>query len=193
MKQALLIAEPITLKGGLLIHAFKGKGSMEVCDNYRSLMISSIIAKGIHRVLRRQTVTYLDVARAPGQLGGLPGKAVAQAAHVLVAWASHQRSLHHSTAVVFVDVRQAFYRLLRAHLTDPAHLDDDVGRLFRTLHLPTDAFQQFVAEINGAQALRSSGMTAFMEAHLVEVLQKHMVFSPRRSENFTHQEGHKTW
>lgn len=171
MKQSLLIAEPITLKGGILVQAYKGKGNMACCDSFRSLMVSSIFSKGVHRVLRRQAVPFLEEVRVPGQLGGLPGKAVSQAAHLLLAWSAYQRSLHRSTAVVFVDVRQAFYRLLRAHLTTPEHLDDDVIRLFGTLQLPPDSFQQFATEIEQARALQSSGMSAFMEAHLTEVLQ----------------------
>ena len=170
LKQSLLIAEPVTLKGGILIHAFKGKGCMGQCDNYRSLMISSIFAKSIHRVLRRQSVGHLAEIHVPGQLGGLPGKAVSQAAHILLAWSSHQKARHRSTAVLFVDVRQAFYRLLRAHLTLPNNLDDDVARLFNTLHLPVESFQQFAEEINNAQALQSSGMSEYMEAQLTEVL-----------------------
>ena len=168
VKQALLIAEPVTFKGGILIHAFKGKGDMGSCESYRSLMVSSIFS--IHRVLRRQAVRYLDAYKVPGQLGGLPGKAVSQAAHILISWAHWQKLQKRSTAVIFVDVRQAFYRLLRAHLTRPDRLDDDVARLFGTLNLPTGSFQEFAHEIEMARALQQSGMSPYMEAHLKEVL-----------------------
>ena len=171
VKQALLIAEPVTFKGGILVHAFKGKGDMGRCENYRSLMVSSIFAKSIHRVLRRQAVRHLDTYKVPGQLGGLPGKAVSQAAHILISWAHWQKQQKRSTAVIFVDVRQAFYRLLRAHLTSPARLDDDVARLFGTLKLPQESFQEFAHEIDTARALQQSGMSPYMEAHLEEVLQ----------------------
>ena len=56
-------------------------------------------------------------------------------------------------------------------MTTPEHLDDDVIRLFGTVQLPSDSFQQFAKEIEQARALQSSGMSAFMEAHLTEVLQ----------------------
>jgi len=170
LKQALLIAEPITFKGGLLVQAFKGHGPMNACESYRSLMVSSIFSKSGHRILRRQAVKHMQTYKAAAQLGGLPGKAVSQAAHILTTWANWKKKEHRSTAVIFVDVRQAFYRLLRAHLTKPEHLDDDVVRLFHTLQLPADSFQDFATELHNAQALRQSGMSEYLEAHLVEVL-----------------------
>ena len=60
VKQALLISEPVTFKGGILVSAYKGKGSMGQCENYRSLMISSIFSKCVHRILRRQVVGHLE-------------------------------------------------------------------------------------------------------------------------------------
>ena len=170
IKQALLISEPVTFKGGVLVHAYKGKGAMGSCESYRSLMISSIFSKSVHRILRRQAVKHLEDYRVQGQLGGLPGKAVTQAAHILTSWAHWQKAQKRSTAVIFVDVRQAFYRLLRAHLTEPTRLDDDVARLFGTLELPAESFQEFANEIATARALQQSGMSPYMEAHLEEVL-----------------------
>ncbi len=52
MKQALLISEPISYKGGVLIHAYKGRGSPGLCSNYRALMMSSVLAKANHRIGR---------------------------------------------------------------------------------------------------------------------------------------------
>ena len=121
------------------------------------------MTKGGHRILRRQAVKHMQSYKAAAQLGGLPGKAVSQAAHILTTWAHWKKMEHRSTAVIFVDVRQAFYRLLRAHLTKPERLDDDVIRLFHTLHLPEDSFQEFATELKDANALKQSGMSDYME------------------------------
>lgn len=100
LKQALLIAEPITFKGGLLVQAFKGHGPMNSCESYRSLMVSSIFSKSGHRILRRQAVKHMQTYKAAAQLGGLPGKAVSQAAHILTTWANWKKKEHRSTAVI---------------------------------------------------------------------------------------------
>lgn len=42
LKQTLQVSEAITLKGGVLIHAYKGRGPASECSSYRSLMVSSV-------------------------------------------------------------------------------------------------------------------------------------------------------
>ena len=168
VKQALMIAEPIGYKGGVLVHAFKGKGAASQCSNYRALMISSVMAKANHRILRSDLIGKFERYALPLQVGGLPGRAVAQGAQCLVAFGSACRQQGKSSAVLFVDVRQAFYRMLRSHVVDIKRLDESVARLFQTLRLPKTSFADFAHELTHDSAVQQAEISEFLQAHLTE-------------------------
>ena len=171
LKQTLHIAEPITFKGGVLIHAYKGKGSATACGSYRSLMVSSVLAKSLHRVLRNKCMaTFRDTAM-PLQLGGLPGKAVSQGAQCLVAFAASCRRRKTSLGILFIDIRQAFYRLVRQHVIQDQDIDRSTQRLFQTLDLPPSAFQEFAHELAQPSAVETAGVDPFVQQHVAECLQ----------------------
>ena len=168
VKQALMIAEPIGYKGGVLVHAFKGIGAASQCSNYRALMISSVMAKANHRILRSDLIGKFERYALPLQVGGLPGRAVAQGALCLVAFGSACRQQGKSSAVLFVDVRQAFYRMLRSHVVDIKRLDESVARLFQTLRLPKTSFADFAHELTHDSAVQQAEISEFLQAHLTE-------------------------
>ncbi len=170
LKQTLHIAEPITFKGGVLIHAYKGKGPATSCGSYRSLMVSSVLAKSLHRVLRSKCMaTFRDTAM-PLQLGGLPGKAVSQGAQCLVAFAASCRRRKTSLGILFIDIRQAFYRLVRQHVIQDQDIDRSTQRLFQTLDLPPSAFQEFARELAQPSAVETAGVDPFVQQHVAECL-----------------------
>lgn len=132
LKQSLCVREPITYKGGVLVHAFKGRGSAAVCDNYRALMVTSVLAKTMHSILRRDCLDVFEHYRLPLQLGGLPGRSVSQGSQTLLCYAHYCRENQRSLGVLFVDIRQAFYRLFREHIVANDDPDATVVRLFQT-------------------------------------------------------------
>ncbi len=168
VKQALCVMEPITYKGGVLIHAYKGRGSASVCSNYRALMVSSVLAKANHRILRADAMKSFEKFAMPLQIGGLPGRAVGQGAQSLIAFSSSCRQQTLSSAILFVDVRQAFYRMLRSHVVSIQQLDESVARLFSTLRLPDSAFEEFAKELNSPPAVAEAGLSNYLQAHLTE-------------------------
>ena len=169
-KQQLLVQEPVTYKGGISVQAFKGRGSPSLAENYRALMVSSILAKAAHRSLRGSTMGSFDAYRIPLQIGGLEGRSVAQGAHCLISYASMCRKAGRSYAILFVDIKQAFYRLFREHIVKSPLDDVAVQRLFATLCLPPEAFADFVKELEERSALESSGASPFVCAHVQEAL-----------------------
>ena len=168
VKQTLLIREPVGFKGGVLVHAFKHKGSAKECKNYRALMVSSVLAKSAHRILRNDLMQTFQEGALPLQVGGLPGKGVGQGAQCLWAFSSMCRQKKVSAAFLFVDIRQAFYRVIRSHVVDIGTFDESVERLFRTLKLPSNSFADFVKEIESRTAVQEAGVSPFLAAHLTE-------------------------
>ena len=169
-KQQLLVQEPVTFKGGILVQAFKGKGTPSLCENYRALMVSSILAKANHRALRGASMKSFATYRLPLQIGGLAGRSVAQGAHCLISFAAMCRRTHKSYAVLFVDIKQAFYRLFREHIVKTHVADEAVQRLFQTLQLPTSAFADFAQELAEASAMEAAAASPYVRAHVEEAM-----------------------
>ena len=170
-KQQLLVQEPITFKGGILIQAYKGRGAPSRCENFRALMVSSILAKAAHRSLRNSAMQTFASYRLPLQIGGLAGRSVAQGAHCLLSYAAMCRRTGQSYAILFVDIKQAFYRLLREHIVNIELSDAAVQKLFATLNLPPSSFADFAKELEQDAAMETARTSPFVCAHVQEALQ----------------------
>ena len=46
--------EPLVFKGGKLIAVYKGKGAVDDCKSFRSLLISNHLGKAVHRAIRQR-------------------------------------------------------------------------------------------------------------------------------------------
>ena len=109
--------EPTSWRGGKLVPLFKGKGSPHDPESFRSIFISDFTAKLYHACLRRP----LEEAWCQGihsmQFGGRAGCGVDIPHHFLQmhqCWARHVKK---PAAIVFFDLKAAFYSVLRQALT----------------------------------------------------------------------------
>ena len=155
--------EPLLFKGGTLVQAYKGRGPSDRHESYRSLLISSTIGKLHHRLIRQQLMEHFQKFALPPQLGGLPHRSVTQAAHIVHLFLEQAWARGHSTAVLFVDIQQAFYRVLRQHAIKSLNDTQGIQELFATLSLGEHAFEDFVRY--------SSTLTALEQAEVPEYLQ----------------------
>ena len=168
LKQWLFHQEPVSFKGGLLVSAYK-KGDAADPNNYRSLLVSPTIAKAFHRLLRGDLMKFFEPVALPLQLGGRPGISVTQASHVLHNFLHHMRVLKRPTAVVFLDIRNAFYRLFRQHLLKCGSLDRSVEELFASLSLPDAARRDFAELLGGETAMESAEIPSFWQSQVREL------------------------
>ena len=104
--------EPVEWKGGLAAALFKGTGDPADCDDSRSILMEDTLGKHYHRGLRRRMLPAL-LARVTDTTCCLPGRG-AEIAHMVVeqvtAWA---RKTHRSAGLLFVDLRAAYYGVIR--------------------------------------------------------------------------------
>ena len=91
LKQRGQIAEPIVMKGGIVVSAYKKKGPVADPSNHRAAMVSSTIAKACDRGQRNDLNAHFDEVASPHQIGGRRGRGVAQAAHALTLYGSWKR------------------------------------------------------------------------------------------------------
>lgn len=163
LKEVLYQREALIYKGGRLVPAFK-KGSPLHCENYRSLFVSSPVGKALHSLYRNKIGRQFEQSRCSMQLGGLKGHGITQVSHSIHlchSWAiSHQCSF----AVLFVDIQNAFYRLLREHIISGTNGERTVQAIFDSLALPPGTFEEFQAFYDQGPALESSGTRPFMQS-----------------------------
>ena len=169
LKQYLTATEPALFKGGRLTSLYKGRGDPALCTSHRSIFISSSLGKAHHKLIRQQLQPFFEDFAVPLQYGGRKRKSVAMASHSLQLFLADSRQRKLSTSVLFIDVKQAFYRLIRRHALD---VDSDPAfapRVFDTLNLGKDAYQDFLKCLDEQNAL--------LEAEVPEHLRRLMTDS----------------
>lgn len=163
MKKVLYQREALIYKGGRLIPAFK-KGSPLRCENYRSLFVSSPVGKALHSLYRGQLGKQFEQSRCSMQLGGLKGHGITHVSHSIHLCHSWAIANHCSFAVLFVDIQNAFYRLLREHIVSGSNDERTAQAIFDSLALPQETFDEFCEFYDQGPALDNSGTSPFMRS-----------------------------
>ena len=184
LKQVACQREAFVFKGGFLVPAFK-RGDPGRCENYRSLFVSSPIAKALHAVYRKTLVTTFESDRLPLQLGGVPGFSITQPAHILRLHQSVAHQTGRSFAVLFVDVSNAFYSLIRRHIVGSVADTRNAYALFSDLRLPEDAWIEFEQLLALGPAIEASEVDAFTKA-MFRQFYENTWFQMRGSEKIVH-------
>ncbi|CAL1160873.1 unnamed protein product [Cladocopium goreaui] len=150
--------EPLEHKGGFLVPIWKGKLSKDVCGAFRSILISSMVGKTLHKAMRtKQSDLYHSFLHSQ-QLGGRKGVSVALGGHIIRALLRIFSKRNQPTAVLFIDLQEAFYRVIRplaiSGSWDDAHIASMAARLHLDHHVVHDLYQH----LNEASAIEMAGM-----------------------------------
>ena len=159
--------ESLRHKGGVLVAAWKRKGPQNCCESYRSLLISSHMAKAVHRAVRDQQATLYETFLQNQQLGGRRHVPVSMGVHYIRAAARRARRLHRSHALIFLDLREAFYRVLRPISIGGQIPDALLATVAARLQLPPDA----LADLQALLQTPSGTERANLPRHLRRALQ----------------------
>ena len=109
--------EPTIFKGGTVYATWKGKRhSGCVCQSHKTLVSS---------VIRGKAVPVLQHMASPLQVGGLPKFPVAYAAHAARLQSAFRQSNY---VVLFLDLKEAFYRLARPLLVKDTPSDAEFAK-----------------------------------------------------------------
>eukprot|EP00435_Cladocopium_sp_Y103_P050288 s1539_g15.t1 len=139
MKLVLHGQEPLRFKGGCLTPAWKGKGGTHLVSSYRSLLVSSNLGKILHRSVRQLHASTYEHWLQAQQLGGRRHVPVQLALHQARAFLRRAKSQHASVGLLFLDLTEAFYRILR-ELTLGGHPTDELlAFVLHRLQMPEDS------------------------------------------------------
>ena len=114
-------------------------------------------------------MTHLDSYGLPLQIGGLPGKSTTQATHALLAVHAYAKKRKLNVAFLFLDIQNAFYKVLREHLVEHKSTAD-LRALFDNLQLPEHTYHEFVDLIAQQNAPDAAGVSSHLQAMIKQFL-----------------------
>eukprot|EP00435_Cladocopium_sp_Y103_P048289 s1574_g14.t1 len=158
--------EALVHKGGQLVMAYKNKGAQSNPASYRSLMISSHIAKTLHRCLRSKQATYYERYLQTQQIGGRRRVPVQLGVHMVRAYLRAQIQQHKSVAVIFLDLQEAFYRVMRPLSVGEPMTDDALAAMLQRLNMPSSAIEELMQLLEMPCATAEAGLPAHLRLAL---------------------------
>ena len=155
--------EPLEFIGGRLTAAYKGRGPTDECRSYRSLLISNHLGKAVHRTLRMKYAPLYERFLQAQQTGGRRRVPVQLPLHQVRAFARHAKNVGQSAAILYLDLQEAFYRIVREAPLGGEVTDEFMGFLAHKMNLPDDSLHQLFALLNEPSALKQAGFNAHQQ------------------------------
>ena len=150
--------EPLEHKGGFLVPIWKGKLSKDVCGAFRSILISSMVGKTLHKAMRtKQSDLYHSFLHSQ-QLGGRKGVSVSLGGHIIRAFLRIFKGRNQPTAVLFIDLQEAFYRVIRPLAISGSWDDAHIASMAARLQLDHNVMHDLHEHLMEASAIEMAGM-----------------------------------
>ena len=116
LKTFLWGAEPIQWKGGPLAVIAK-KSDWSIARNFRGIMLLPSVSKRLHAMLRERLLPLFKPVRPMGQIGGFKHQQTPFGSQAIRTLARTLTTKGYSVAVLFIDLSEAFHRLVRELVT----------------------------------------------------------------------------
>ena len=175
--------EPIQMKGGLVVSAFKGGKNTEV-ENYRSLLLSSHLGKALRRTVRQRLAPFYAEKANAFHCSVKSGGSVSHASQGLQLILSAARRQHISAGVIFVDVKAAYYRVVRELVVDMKDDMKSFERLLRYFQLGDTAESQLLAAVADGSAADALDIPGHLQKLLRESLSNTWFVTEHRNSIF---------
>ena len=171
LKSALTIYEPIEFRGGSLIPLAKRASAAFSMDKFRSILVSSLPGKILHRQYRTALVPPLRTVRGDLQAGALPG--VSTEAIIMTARTFRDIMTRRGSAwaMTFFDVRAAYYRVLRQVLVRTGDQEWALRKLLHELGMPPQALSELARKLEDVGVLAEAGVPEHLQHLLADAMQ----------------------
>ena len=158
------------LTGGWLLPLFKGKGSAQNMQGYRAILLEPVVARAISKAWRHCMVQGLNRVAQPMQWGGRSGLSI-ESLHLQVQmWQAQAKRQRLSHALIFIDIRSAFYSVVKEMLTGCTN-DTKIKHVFQRMGLPFSAWQEFRANVGRENTLADATQSALTAGNTEAILQ----------------------
>lgn len=180
-KMACQLAEPFQMKGGVLIHMFKG-GNPRKVEDHRGLLLSSHVGKALRRTVRQSIMQSFVAQSSDAYFSIKTGGNVSHASHALRAFVSIAAQRNQSSGILFLDIKAAYYRVVRQLLTSSVHEEESIDRLMAFFDL-SGAGETSLREAIAERAAEAKGaLTHHQELLLQEMMSATWFTSTKRTE-----------
>ena len=170
-KASLGLYEPIEWRGGALIPLAKRAAAALSCDRFRSILISSLPGKVYHRQLRSLLMPALQRVRGDTQAGAVPGISTEAISMVARTFRDLMAARRSAWALIFFDVRAAYYRVIRQLLVGAGDAEAAIRRLLHEMGVPAAALGELRDRLAGVGALAEASAPAHLQAILADAMQ----------------------
>ena len=168
LKVAFRLQEPLHFKGGSIRHLWKQKGDLADCTSYRGILISSNVGKGFHSAFRRKCGAWFEAAASPLQVGGRRGFPVSLAAQAVRSYQAGHLRKNRSTAVIFLDLREAFHKVARPLVHGGDLSDAHIASVMSSMGLSPDHMHHLREYISAESLLIPHGASPWAAAVVKE-------------------------
>ena len=135
--------------GGWLLPLHKGKNSVSCLQSYRGILLEPVAARIISKMWRNHYTQGLSMMASPMQYGGRRGLSPTALHTQIRMWQSNAAALGKSLAIIFMDIRSAFYSVVKQFLTGECETQEKLAAIFMKLKLPQTAWHQFQENLHG--------------------------------------------
>ncbi|CAE7939585.1 unnamed protein product, partial [Symbiodinium necroappetens] len=125
------------------------------------------VTRGVERT---RAVPALRAIATDMQIGGLPAFPVVLASHFVRLFQSGSRSRASSHGLLFLDLREAFYRVIRPLLVGTSCHDEQVAAAVRAVKLPPGVMHELYAHLQTTSAAKEAGATDWADQAITEAL-----------------------
>ena len=148
LKAAVRRQSVVELSGGWLLPLFKGKGS---AHDMKGILLEPVVARALSKAWRPKLVAGLNHVAMPLQWGGRPGLSV-EALHLQVQmWQSNARKRKLSHALIFVDIKAAFYSVVKQMFQNEELSHENLRKVFDKIGLPETVWEAFLENTQEAR------------------------------------------
>ncbi|CAE7364014.1 unnamed protein product [Symbiodinium sp. CCMP2592] len=170
LKTTLSLREPVEFRGGTLTCLAKKIGVSLQCSHYRSILISSVPAKILHRHVRNLLVPVHASTKPALQLGALGGIGIEAVSLTARSFQLFRHTKKLPWSLIFVDVQAAFYRVIRQALIPGVEDDTELLRVFHRMGLPPAAIIALKERLQGLAILPELGTPAQVVAMVQDMM-----------------------
>ena len=142
------------MSGGWLLPLYKGKGSIHCMAGFRAIMLESNVSRALSKAWRGQLVAGLQKVACPMQWGGRSGLAIGPIHLHVYFWKRRAKRLQKSHAVIFLDIKAAFYSVVKQMVAGSATGMKDFETIFQRMGLPQEMYNEFLQQIEGTNLVQ---------------------------------------
>ena len=135
MKSCLQMIQPLSWTGGVLFELYKGSGMHQLLESHRSIFLASCAGKSLHKILRAKVNNAIGSSLDGLHCGSRKQAPVTPPALAVQLLCRFHKRLNRSFGVFLLDVKCAYYSVIREVAIGDMQSDRQVEELFHRFHL----------------------------------------------------------